>query len=37
MSQVIAASVLALVPVLILFGIFQKTIIGSIMLTGSKE
>lgn len=36
-SEVIAASVLALVPVLILFGIFQKTIIGSIMLTGSKE
>lgn len=36
-SEIIAASVLALVPVLILFGIFQKTIIGSIMLTGSKE
>lgn len=29
--------VLALLPVLVLFGVFQKTIIGSIMLTGSKE
>lgn len=37
MAQIIAASVLALIPVLVLFGIFQKTIIGSIMLTGSKE
>ena len=37
LAQIIAASVLALIPVLILFGIFQKTIIGSIMLTGSKE
>ena len=36
-SVVIAASVLALLPVLVLFGVFQKTIIGSIMLTGSKE
>ena len=36
-SIIIAASVLALLPVLILFGAFQKTIIGSIMLTGSKE
>ena len=34
---VMAASVLALLPILILFAIFQKTIIGSIMLTGSKE
>ena len=34
---VMAASVLALVPILVLFAIFQKTIIGSIMLTGSKE
>lgn len=37
LAQIIAASVLALVPVLVLFGVFQKTIIGSIMLTGSKE
>lgn len=37
LAQIIAASVLALIPVLVLFGIFQKTIIGSIMLTGSKE
>ena len=36
-SVVIAASVLALLPVLVLFGVFPKTIIGSIMLTGSKE
>ena len=36
-AEVITASVLALIPVLVLFGIFQKTIIGSIMLTGSKE
>ncbi len=35
--SVMAASVLALLPILILFAIFQKTIIGSIMLTGSKE
>ena len=34
---VMAASVLALVPILVLFAVFQKTIIGSIMLTGSKE
>ncbi len=32
-----AVSVLALLPVLILFAIFQKWILGSIMLTGSKE
>ena len=36
-AEIIAASVLALIPVLVLFGVFQKTIIGSIMLTGSKE
>ena len=34
---VMAISVLALIPILILFAVFQKTIIGSIMLTGSKE
>lgn len=34
---VMAGSVLALVPILVLFGIFQKTIIESVMLTGSKE
>ena len=34
---VMAASVLALLPILALFAVFQKTIIGSIMLTGSKE
>lgn len=32
-----AVSVLALLPVLILFAVFQKWILGSIMLTGSKE
>ena len=32
-----AISVLALLPVLILFAVFQKWILGSIMLTGSKE
>lgn len=35
--SIMAISVLALLPVLILFGIFQKWILGSIMLTGSKE
>ncbi len=34
---VMAMAVLALIPVLVLFAAFQKTIIGSIMLTGSKE
>lgn len=34
---VMAISVLALLPVLVLFAVFQKMIIGSIMLTGSKE
>ncbi len=34
---VMAISVLALLPVLILFAVFQKWILGSIMLTGSKE
>ncbi len=33
----IAASVLCVLPVLILFACFQKLIIGSLMLTGSKE
>lgn len=32
-----AGSVISILPVLILFGIFQKQIIGSLMLTGSKE
>lgn len=32
-----AASVIAIVPILVLFAVFQKTIIGSIMMTGSKE
>ena len=35
--SVMALAVLALLPVLVLFAVFQKTIIGSIMLTGSKE
>lgn len=35
--SIMAISVLALLPVLILFGAFQKWILGSIMLTGSKE
>ncbi|MBO5526254.1 MAG: carbohydrate ABC transporter permease [Clostridia bacterium] len=34
---VMAASLMSVIPVLILFGIFQKQIIGSLMLTGSKE
>ncbi len=33
----IAASVMCVVPVMILFACFQKLIIGSLMLTGSKE
>ncbi len=33
----IAASVLCVLPVIILFACFQKLIIGSLMLTGSKE
>ncbi len=36
-APVIAASVVCVLPVLILFGCFQKLIIGSLMLTGSKE
>ena len=32
-----AGSVMSILPVLILFGVFQKQIIGSLMLTGSKE
>ncbi len=37
LGPVIASSVLCVLPVLILFGCFQKLIIGSLMLTGSKE
>ena len=37
MGPVIAASVMCVLPVLILFGCFQRLIIGSLMLTGSKE
>lgn len=36
-APVIAASVILVLPVLILFACFQKTIINSLMLTGSKE
>ena len=36
-APIIAASVLCVLPVLILFACFQKLIIGSLMLTGSKE
>lgn len=36
-GSVFAGSVLSVLPVLILFGIFQKQIMGSLMLTGSKE
>lgn len=36
-APVIAASVVCVLPVMILFGCFQKLIIGSLMLTGSKE
>lgn len=37
MALVITASLLSILPVLILFAIFQRQIIGSLMLTGSKE
>ncbi len=37
LGPTIASSVLCILPVLILFGCFQKLIIGSLMLTGSKE
>ena len=37
MGPVLAASVMCVLPVVILFAIFQKMIIGSLMLTGSKE
>ncbi len=37
MAPAIAASVLCVLPVMILFACFQKLIIGSLMLTGSKE
>ena len=36
-GPVIAASVVCVLPVIILFACFQKLIIGSLMLTGSKE
>ncbi len=36
-GALMAGSVIAVAPVLILFGIFQKTIIASVMLSGSKE
>lgn len=36
-GPVIAASVMCVLPVIILFAAFQKMIIGSLMLTGSKE
>ncbi len=36
-APIIAASVLCVLPVMILFACFQKLIIGSLMLTGSKE
>lgn len=36
-GSVLAGSVLSVIPVLILFGVFQKQIMGSLMLTGSKE
>lgn len=36
-AVVIAASVLCVLPVMVLFACFQKLIIGSLMLTGSKE
>lgn len=34
---VMAGSVVALIPILVLFGLFQRTIIESVMLSGSKE
>ena len=37
LGVVIAASVMCVLPVIILFACFQKLIIGSLMLTGSKE
>ena len=36
-GPILAASVLCVLPVIILFAVFQKMIIGSLMLTGSKE
>ena len=36
-GPIMAASVMCVLPVLILFACFQKLIIGSLMLTGSKE
>lgn len=36
-GPVLAAAVMCVLPVLILFAAFQKMIIGSLMLTGSKE
>ena len=37
LGPVLASAVLCILPVLILFACFQKLIIGSLMLTGSKE
>ena len=37
MGVIVAASVMCVLPVIILFACFQKLIIGSLMLTGSKE
>lgn len=37
LGPILAASVMCVLPVLILFACFQKLIIGSLMLTGSKE
>ena len=36
-GPVMAAAVMCVLPVIILFAVFQKMIIGSLMLTGSKE
>ena len=36
-GPILAAAVMCVLPVIILFAIFQKMIIGSLMLTGSKE
>ena len=36
-GPVMASMVMCVLPVIILFAVFQKMIIGSLMLTGSKE
>ena len=36
-GPILAAAVMCVLPVIILFAIFQRMIIGSLMLTGSKE